>query len=78
MFHQRHGGWDAAIADLTRAIRLAPDWADLYGHLGAAFADLGDEEKARVNFHRFLELTENDPAYDEWRGHVLEWLEGHP
>ena len=78
MFHQGHEDWDAVIADLTRAIEMAPDWADLFGHQGNAFAQLGDVDNARPNFVRFLELTEGDPAYDEWRSQVQAWLEEHP
>jgi serine/threonine protein kinase/Tfp pilus assembly protein PilF len=78
MFHQRREVWEAVIADLTRAREMAPDWPDLYGYLGDAFARLGDVDQARDNYGRFIELTTEDPAYDEWRGQVLEWLEGHP
>jgi serine/threonine protein kinase/Flp pilus assembly protein TadD len=78
MFHQRREEWDAVIADLTRAQEMAPDWPDLYAHLGDAFAQLGDVDQAREYYGRFLELTAEDPGYDEWRGQVLEWLGGHP
>jgi len=77
MLHQRHEDWEAVIADLSRAAELAPEWPDVFGHLGGAFAELGNAEQARANFHRFLELTEGDPGFDEWRGHVSEWLEGN-
>jgi predicted TPR repeat methyltransferase len=78
MFHQRREEWEAVIADLTRARDMAPDWPDLYAHMGDAFAQLGDIDQARENYGRFLELTAEDPGFDEWRGQVLEWLEGHP
>jgi tetratricopeptide (TPR) repeat protein len=78
MFHQGHEDWDAVIADLTQAIEIAPEWADLFSHRGNAFAQLGDVDNARPNFVRFLELTEGDPAYDEWRSQVQAWLEEHP
>lgn len=45
-FHQTQGDHQAAIEAAQRAISLEPNAADGYGVLGAAFAFLGDYDRA--------------------------------
>ena len=44
--------YDAAIASLTEAIRLKPDYAEAYSNLGAAFHDIGRYEEAVTHYRK--------------------------
>ncbi|MBI3724935.1 tetratricopeptide repeat protein [bacterium] len=55
------GDLDGAIADLSRAIELAPRIPEVWGGRGVARSKKGDREGARKDFERFLELAPNHP-----------------
>ncbi|HSB77417.1 MAG TPA: tetratricopeptide repeat protein, partial [Candidatus Methylomirabilis sp.] len=42
---------------LEKAIRLAPDYGEAYGNLGAAYEALGDLSAARRTFERGLRVA---------------------
>jgi tetratricopeptide (TPR) repeat protein len=70
--------WEALISDMTQAIPLAPTWPDLYGHRGYAYRQLGQVAEAWADYEKFLELTEGNPGYADWRTDVQKWLAEHP
>ena len=74
VFFLNRNDWEAVISDMTQAIPLAPEWPDLYGHRGEAYKELGMVDEARADFEVFLELTEGDPDYEDWRAWIEEWL----
>jgi serine/threonine-protein kinase len=74
VFFLNRNDWEAVISDMTQAIPLAPEWPDLYGHRGEAYKELGLVDEARADFEVFLELTEGDPDYEDWRAWIEEWL----
>ncbi len=74
-FFLRAQEWEAAISDMTQAILLNPEWPDLYSHRGDAYWQLEMIDEARPDYEKFVELTEGNPAYADWRIRVLEWLE---
>jgi Tfp pilus assembly protein PilF len=45
-----------AKAVLDRALKLKPDYASAYFHLGLLYDKLGDLEKARESYKRVIEL----------------------
>ncbi len=69
--HKSLRNYDSAIASLTKAIRLQPDYAESYNNLGAAFHDIGMHEEAIANY---TQATRHDPGFFEaWNnlGNVL-------
>ena len=72
------GRWEEAIADFNLAIRISPNFPDLYGHRGYAYEKLGDKGKTRADYERFLELTADRPEYEEWRKAIEQWLKDNP
>lgn len=75
VYFVRHEQWKNVVADMTQAIPLAPDWPDLYGHRGDAYRQLEQAAEARADYAKFMELTEGNPAYDDWRSEVQQWLD---
>lgn len=61
---------DQAIADLTRAIELYPDWPDPYLQRGLFQRFHGDPRAAIADLQRYLDLG-GDPA---WRGEAQRQL----
>ena len=49
----------AAVADYDEAIRLKPDFAEVYLNRGAAKAELNLKDEARKDFKIALELAQN-------------------
>jgi tetratricopeptide (TPR) repeat protein len=64
----RKGDLDRAIADLERAIELAPDDAKAYRHRGNAFGLKGDVDRALADYDRALRIDPNDAAIFHDRG----------
>lgn len=62
--HYRSGDYLEATFDLERSVRLymPRESAEMYYHLGAAYARLGHQEAARATLRRSLAL---DPSYTE-------------
>lgn len=54
--------YDSAIASLSRAVRLRPDYAEAYSNLGAAYHDTGNYEAAVANYSS---ATRCDPGMFE-------------
>lgn len=78
MFFISAENWPAAIEDLSMVIHIHPDGPDAYGHRGDAFRQDGDLDAARVDYHRFLELTQDNPEYAPWRAEIETWLAQNP
>ena len=53
---------DEAIHYFELSIEIKPDWPASYLKLGYAYLNKGDNEKAKLNFNKFLEL---DPESSE-------------
>jgi tetratricopeptide (TPR) repeat protein len=53
---------DLAVADKSKAIELAPWWADPYIARGSLYADLGEFEKSIADFNKALGIA---PAYSD-------------
>ena len=56
----------AAIQAYTRAIRLAPDFADGHYNLGVIHEREGNAERAIVHWRAYLKLARNDPSQRNW------------
>lgn len=55
------GRYADALADLTRAIELEPDFPEAYASRGATYQTLGQDEEARADLARAAELA---PGHD--------------
>jgi curved DNA-binding protein CbpA len=64
----RKGDLDRAIADLQRAIELAPEDAKAYRQRGNAFGLKGDVDRALADYDRALRIDPNDAAIFHDRG----------
>jgi len=62
---------DAAIADLSRAIKLKPDYHDAYNFRGNMKAAKGDLEGAADDYSKAIELSTATAAYYGNRASVL-------
>ncbi|MGB7520585.1 MAG: tetratricopeptide repeat-containing serine protease family protein [Spirulinaceae cyanobacterium] len=51
------GNYDEAISDFTRAIEIAPNYANAYNNRGATQGKLGNHEEAIADFNRAIELN---------------------
>jgi len=58
--HEEGEEWDEAIACYTRAIELAPDWADAHLFRGVLHDQMGQLDKALVNFNQASRLSPAD------------------
>jgi tetratricopeptide (TPR) repeat protein len=65
LIRRQAGKYAEAIADLERAVRLAPQRADLLNQLGVTYRMAGEFAKARATYERAIEV---DPNY------ALAWL----
>jgi len=65
---------DEAIHYFELSIEIKPDWPASYLKLGYAYLNKGDNEKAKLNFNKFLEL---DPESSEAQGvkNIIDYLE---
>ena len=70
--------FDAAIAELTEAIRLAPTYTKAYESRGEAYAKKGDKAKAKTDLEQaiaaYTEIIRLDPKnaetyYNRGRGY---------
>lgn len=77
IYYEQSQNWEAVIADMTQASQIRPDSPDPYGHRGDAYARLNDISKARVDYSKFLELTDGKSFYATWRKIVEEWMSTH-
>ena len=77
IYYQQVQNWEAVIADMTQASLIYPDSPDPYGHRGDAYVRLNDIAKARVDYSKFLELTDGKSFYGSWRKIVDEWMSTH-
>ncbi len=60
IFYTNLGQWDNAIADLTRAIFINPEYPVSYANRGIIYANLGQQEKAIADFSSAIAI---DPNY---------------
>lgn len=59
------GEYEAAIADLTRAVELDPEWPEPYLQRGLHYRFNGDVEAAKSDLARYLELAPEGSWRDE-------------
>lgn len=78
IFYNAIENWEAAIEDLSMGLRITPESPDGHGHRGYAFRQLGMVEKARADYEFFLEVTAENPEYEDWRREVEDWLSQNP
>jgi len=62
--YNRRGEWEKAVPHFQEAIRVAPEVAWPYVHLGDAYSALGHRDEAIAAYRRALEL---DPRYNQAR-----------
>jgi lipoprotein NlpI len=67
---QRVGDHDAAIDDLSDAIRLAPDYAIAYASRGYSYENVGEPQNAIADYSRAIELDPTDAVTFADRGRV--------
>jgi Flp pilus assembly protein TadD len=59
------GEVDRALRDLNEAARLVPEGSEIQNHLGVAWLEAGDEQRALQSFERAVELDcDNQAAAD--------------
>ena len=58
---------DRAIADLTKALQLNPDFADAYHHRGRAYFVKGELDRALNDLNRAIQLDPNNHEFLEIR-----------
>jgi len=66
---QDHGQWNAALAQYKIATRLTSDaglLASTYANIGTTYLNLGDDEQAKQNYDRALQLSPSQP--NAWFG----------
>lgn len=59
---------DEAIKEYDKIIEIAPGWANVYMYLGNTYASKGDAvslQKAKENYNKFLQLTDNQDLFYE-------------
>ncbi len=59
----REGSWEAAIAELDKAIELDPTLAAAYNNRGRAYSELGQHERAIAEYGKAIELNPDAVAY---------------
>jgi tetratricopeptide (TPR) repeat protein len=62
--------WESALADYTKAIEIAPDYAPAYRDRGLAKAELGDKKAAMADLRKATQLffdSGDIPSYDNTR-----------
>jgi len=67
------GQYDLGIADCTKAIGLAPNYARAYLNRGLAHKEQGKKAEATADFEKFITLT-NDPQAINWARQQIEEL----
>jgi len=65
--------YDLAISDFSMAIEIHPDGPYNYFFRGYAYQELGQVDEARSDFEKVLEITGNDPSFEE-HSFVVQWL----
>ena len=63
--HYAKGDYDTAIADLTQAVKLDPDYADAFQSRASAYSDKGDHAHAIDDYDQSIRLNSHNPiAYN--------------
>lgn len=73
--HYAAGHYRAAVRELEAAVRIDPQGANLWYNLGAVSERLGDIDRARVAYGRYLDRT-SDPVERERTRRILTRLDG--
>lgn len=71
------GDYQQAIAKLTRAIELKPEYANAYFNRGELHFELQQFESALADYSAAVRLNEQDPQYFNSRGHCRFMLEAY-
>ena len=72
--YYKAGELDKSIEVLNRAIELAPDAAELHYHLGMAYADQGNAEKAREHLNMAVNSEQQYTGKEQARSKLNELL----
>ncbi len=56
-YYARHGDFDMAIAEFSRAIELNPAYADAFHNRGLTYAQKGEVDKTIADYHKAIELN---------------------
>jgi tetratricopeptide (TPR) repeat protein len=73
----QEGRFQEAIADFRRAIRIKPDYADVYNNYGAALIRVGQQREAMAQYEQALKLKPDFPQALNNSGAALEQM-GQP
>jgi tetratricopeptide (TPR) repeat protein len=65
---------DEALEYFTLAATIKPNWSDAYLKLGYVYLNKTEYDKAKENFHKFLELDPDHPQGSSVKG-ILDYLE---
>ena len=69
------GQWEECVADYNEFATLDPANPYAYFERGLCYQGLGDGDRVRENFERFLDLSEGNPEFDQMRGEASRWLD---
>ena len=65
------GQFKKAIADLSRALELRPEWAEALRLRGSAYAEANDPDSAHADLNEAIRLDPDHPGPRNDRGNVL-------
>ena len=69
-FSVKSGQWDKAIMRFEKALKLQPDYIEIYLHLADAYTQKGEKEKVLENLEKYVALTDDLTLKQEVRGYI--------
>lgn len=76
--YYRMGEYDKAIADYTKTIEINPNLAEPYFNRGLVYSVQGQEAEARVDFEKFISLSDDPDKIAEAEQRTGELIEKLP
>jgi tetratricopeptide (TPR) repeat protein len=69
-FSVKSGQWDKAIMRFEKALKLQPDYIEIYLHLADAYTQKGDKGKVLENLEKYVALTDDLTLKQEVKGYI--------